>query len=34
MTEILGIIFMFALTVGLAIPLGKYIADVYAGNQT
>lgn len=33
-TEIFGIIFMFLATVLLAIPLGKYIANVYAGNKT
>lgn len=33
-TEILGIIVMFALTVLLAIPLGKYIAKVYGGEKT
>lgn len=33
-TEILGIIIMFALTVVLAIPLGKYIARVYTGDKT
>lgn len=31
-TEILGIVFMFALTVILAIPFGKYIAKVF-GNE-
>jgi K+-transporting ATPase ATPase A chain len=34
MTEILGIVFIFTLTIALAIPFGKYIADVYAGNST
>ncbi len=33
-TELLGIIAMFALTVALAIPFGKYIAKVYAGEKT
>lgn len=33
-TEILGIIAMFCLTLILAIPLGKYIAKVYAGEKT
>ncbi|HVD97217.1 MAG TPA: potassium-transporting ATPase subunit KdpA [Cytophagaceae bacterium] len=33
-TEILGIIAMFIATVALAIPLGKYIANVYAGKKT
>ena len=33
-TELLGIIFTFALTVAFAIPLGKYIARVYAGEKT
>ena len=33
-TEILGIIAMFSLTLLLAIPLGKYIARVYAGEST
>ncbi len=33
-TEILGIITMFAFTLILAIPLGKYIAKVYAGEKT
>ncbi|MCU0391147.1 MAG: potassium-transporting ATPase subunit KdpA [Thermoflexibacter sp.] len=33
-TEIFGIIFMFLATVLLAIPLGKYIANVYAENKT
>ncbi|MBC8111989.1 MAG: potassium-transporting ATPase subunit KdpA, partial [Verrucomicrobia bacterium] len=34
MTEILGIVLIFALTVGLAIPFGRYIANIYAGNRT
>jgi len=34
MNEILGIIFMFIATVLLAIPLGKYIANIFAGNKT
>ncbi|TAH18292.1 MAG: potassium-transporting ATPase subunit A [Cytophagales bacterium] len=33
-TEILGIIFMFVAVVLLAIPLGKYIARIYAGEST
>lgn len=33
-TEILGIILMFALTLLLAIPFGKYIARVYQGTNT
>ncbi len=33
-TEILGMLVMFAATVVLAIPLGKYIAKVYAGDRT
>jgi K+-transporting ATPase ATPase A chain len=33
-TEILGVIFMFALTVALAIPLGRYIGKVYEGRKT
>lgn len=33
-TEIAGVIFMFVVTVVLAIPLGRYIARVYAGEQT
>lgn len=33
-TEILGIIFMFAATLGLSIPLGKYIARIYKGEKT
>lgn len=33
-TELFGIIAMFVLTVGLAIPFGKYIAKVYAGEKT
>lgn len=33
-TEILGIVMMFLLTVGIAIPLGKYIAKVFAGTPT
>jgi K+-transporting ATPase ATPase A chain len=32
--EILGIIFSFVLTIGLAIPLGNYIATVYADERT
>jgi len=33
-TEILGIIFMYLLTVVLAIPLGRYIGKVYEGEKT
>lgn len=33
-TEILGLIAMFAATLLLAIPLGKYIAKVYGGERT
>lgn len=33
-TEILGIILMFALTLLLAVPFGKYIARVYQGSNT
>lgn len=33
-TEFWGVVFMFVLTVLVAIPLGKYIARVYAGERT
>ena len=33
-TEILGIIFIYGLAVLLAIPLGKYMAKVFAGQRT
>lgn len=33
-TEILGVVVMYALTVLLAIPLGKYIGKVYLGQRT
>jgi K+-transporting ATPase ATPase A chain len=33
-TELIGVLAMFAVTVALAIPLGKYIARVYAGQKT
>ncbi|HSZ33129.1 MAG TPA: potassium-transporting ATPase subunit KdpA [Puia sp.] len=33
-TEITGVIFMFAASVLLAIPLGRYIAKVYEGQRT
>lgn len=33
-SEILGVIFMFVLTVLLAIPFGKYIAKVYGGEKS
>lgn len=32
--EQLGILFMFFATIALAIPLGKYIANVYSGSRT
>ncbi len=32
-TEILGVVFMFVATLLLAIPLGRYIAKVYAGER-
>lgn len=32
--ELLGVLFMFAATVALALPLGKYIARVYGGQKT
>ncbi|WP_426668887.1 potassium-transporting ATPase subunit KdpA [Mucilaginibacter sp. McL0603] len=33
-TEFIGIIFMYAATIALAIPLGKYIAKVFKGEKT
>src|SRR5436190_12192548 len=33
-TEILGIVLMYALTLALAIPLGRYIGRVYEGEKT
>lgn len=33
-TEILGVIAMFVFAIAIAIPLGKYIAKVYAGERT
>lgn len=33
-TEIIGIVMMFLITLGLSIPLGKYIAKVYSGQKT
>jgi K+-transporting ATPase ATPase A chain len=33
-TEILGIVIVFIVTIGLAIPFGKYIARVYNGDKT
>ncbi len=33
-TEILGVIAMFLATVGLALPLGRYIAKVYSGERS
>lgn len=33
-TEYLGVIFMYAATVALAIPLGRYIAKVFNGGRT
>ena len=33
-TEILGVIFIYLLTVALAIPLGKYIGKVFEGERT
>ncbi len=33
-TEIIGITFMFIISVLLAIPLGKYIAKVYSGEKS
>jgi K+-transporting ATPase ATPase A chain len=33
-TEILGVIAMYAITIVMAVPFGKYIAKVYAGEKT
>ena len=33
-TEILGVVFMFVLTLALAIPLGRYMGKVYMGDAT
>jgi K+-transporting ATPase ATPase A chain len=33
-TEILGVIFIYLLTIALAIPLGKYIGKVFEGERT
>jgi K+-transporting ATPase ATPase A chain len=33
-TEIVGILFMYALTIAFAIPLGRYIGKVYEGKKT
>lgn len=33
-TEIMGIVAMFLVTLALAVPLGKYIAKIYAGEKT
>ena len=33
-TEILGVILQIVLMIGLALPLGKYIAWVYKGEKT
>lgn len=33
-TELLGILFIFAMTVALSIPLGRYMARLYAGEST
>jgi potassium-transporting ATPase potassium-binding subunit len=33
-TELIGIMATFAITVALAIPFGKYIGKVYAGDRT
>jgi K+-transporting ATPase ATPase A chain len=33
-TEILGVIAMYAITILMAVPFGKYIAKVYAGEKT
>lgn len=33
-TEITGVVFMYAVTILLAIPLGKYIAKVFKGEKT
>ena len=33
-TEIIGIILIFLATIAMAIPLGKYIAKIYAQERT
>ena len=33
-TELLGVACMFLASVGLAIPLGRYIARVYSGEKS
>ena len=33
-SEIIGIVLMFIMTAALAVPLGKYIANVYEGNRS
>ncbi|MCF2489275.1 potassium-transporting ATPase subunit KdpA [Dyadobacter sp. CY347] len=33
-TEVLGVVAMYAITILMAIPFGKYIAKVYAGEKT
>lgn len=33
-TEIIGVIVTFLITILLAIPLGKYIAKMFAGEKT
>jgi K+-transporting ATPase ATPase A chain len=33
-TEILGVILIYAAAVLLAIPLGRYIAKIFAGEKT
>ena len=33
-TEILGVVVLFILTVVLAIPLGRYFANVFKGEKT
>ena len=33
-TEILGVVFMFAATILIAVPLGRYIGKVYSGHDT
>ena len=33
-SEIIGIVLMFIMTAALAVPLGKYIANVYEGNKS
>ena len=33
-TELLGVLAMYAILIALAVPFGKYIARVYAGEKT